>query len=253
MATLAALRAKWFIDPAAVDPTLPPTSRHTGSTVSPYTDDNLVTFLNDAKAYMKEWHDAVVDLTTWGGGEILHSGWRFEGVRTLGESVAASDALELLKAADAAGVAVYVLLSRHGFGLPSALNRATVLWLIANGVTHAAMDNRFPPAGSCHQKAVVFKHPSLSRAVVGSVDISKSRWDTPDHLVDDPGVGDGHLHHVQAAGARRLVHRAPVYQDGVVLLATRLAQHPGDHEGLAPQGQRGPRVGPELVARVDAQ
>ena len=79
-----------------------PVTRHPGSTVSDYSDDNLVTF------------------------------------------------------------SIYVLLSRHGLGVPSALNRATVLWLLAHGILHACMDNRFPTGGSNHQKAVVFKHPSGS-------------------------------------------------------------------------------------------
>jgi phosphatidylserine/phosphatidylglycerophosphate/cardiolipin synthase-like enzyme len=186
MPTLSELRDKWFVRPAQGDPALPPVARHTGSTVSDFTDENQVTFYADGQNFMQQWHDAVVDLTTRQAGEIMHSGWRFEGVRTLGNSVPASDALDLLAAAAAAGVSVYVLLSRHGLGLPSALNRATVLWLFAHGVTHACMDNRFPPAGSNHQKAVVFKHPSGSSAVLGSIDISKTRWDTTAHKAVDP-------------------------------------------------------------------
>jgi phosphatidylserine/phosphatidylglycerophosphate/cardiolipin synthase-like enzyme len=182
MPTLSELREKWFIKPSqGDDPALPPVHRHTGSTVSDYTDENMVTFLQDGKDFMREWHDAVDDLTTKQGGEIFHSGWRFEAVKTLGESVPASDALEMLAAAAAAGVSVYVLLSRHGLGLPSALNRATIWWLQSNAVDHACMDNRFPAGGSNHQKAVVFKHPSGSSAVLGSVDISKTRWDTSAH------------------------------------------------------------------------
>jgi phosphatidylserine/phosphatidylglycerophosphate/cardiolipin synthase-like enzyme len=185
VSTLAELRGKWFIDPSVTDPALPPTARHPTSTVQPYTDGNLVEFLVDGKDYMRVWHDSVLDLTTLGDGEILHSGWRFEGVKTLGESVPASDALEMLQAASLAGVSVYVMLSRHGLGLPSALNQATVLWLQTHDVPQAVMDNRFPSNGSNHQKAVVFKHPSKSSAVLGSVDISKSRWDTSAHLKDD--------------------------------------------------------------------
>jgi phosphatidylserine/phosphatidylglycerophosphate/cardiolipin synthase-like enzyme len=186
MPTLSELRDKWFIKPSQGGTTGVPVARHTGSTVSDYTDDNLVTFHSDGQNFMKDWHDAVADLTTKQGGELFHSGWRFEAVKTLGESVPASDALDMIAAAAAAGVSIYVLLSRHGFGLPSALNRVTVLWLLAHGVPHACMDNRFPPAGSNHQKAVVFKHTSGSSAVLGSIDISKTRWDTTAHKPTDP-------------------------------------------------------------------
>uniref|UniRef100_A0AAU2AFK9 Phospholipase D family protein n=1 Tax=Streptomyces sp. NBC_00093 TaxID=2975649 RepID=A0AAU2AFK9_9ACTN len=195
MPTLAELRDKWFIDPSATDPTLPPTARHPTSTVQPYTDGNLVEFLVDGKDYMRVWHDSVLDLTNRGGGEILHSGWRFEGVKTLGESVPASDALEMLQAASLAGVSVYVMMSVHGLGLASALNDATCLWLVAHDVPHAVMDGRFPPNGSSHQKVVVFKHPSKSSAVLGSVDISKSRWDTSAHLKND---SERHWYHGKA-------------------------------------------------------
>ena len=54
---------------------------------------------------------------------------------------------------------------------------ADKLGLRLHGIWTACLDNRFPPGGSNHQKVVVFKSGGGGTAVLGSIDISKTRWD----------------------------------------------------------------------------
>lgn len=48
---------------------------------------------------------------------------------------------------------------------------------------HFRMDGRHPPGGSHHQKIVVVDD---GLAFVGGLDLTKARWDTPEHRPDDP-------------------------------------------------------------------
>jgi len=48
---------------------------------------------------------------------------------------------------------------------------------------HVHMDNQHPPGGCHHQKVVVVDDVL---AFVGGLDLTRSRWDTPEHRVDDP-------------------------------------------------------------------
>lgn len=48
---------------------------------------------------------------------------------------------------------------------------------------HFRMDGRHPPGGSHHQKIVVVDD---ALAFVGGLDLTKARWDTPEHRPDDP-------------------------------------------------------------------
>jgi phosphatidylserine/phosphatidylglycerophosphate/cardiolipin synthase-like enzyme len=190
---LAELKDKWFIEPSSPVSSYPPVARHPGTEVTDSTDGNTVSFLADGQAYMAAWHDAVLAAATLKQGEVYHSGWRFENVYTLGQSKADSGALDIYAAAKGAGVSVYVLLSMHGFGVASILNANSLNTLYSKGLTTVCLDARSPFKGSTHQKAVVVKTPASSLALVGSVDISKTRWDTSAHKkVDaerDPSQG----------------------------------------------------------------
>ena len=145
MPTLQELRNTWFLSFGPSDPPFPPARRHTGSAVSPYTDGNDVQPLLEGDAYMAVWHDEIVAMHGVPDAELYHAGWRMEDVHTLGQSNAASDALRVIREAHAAGVDVKMMLSRHGGGANSALNRLTSVRLILSGVRSACMDNRFPP------------------------------------------------------------------------------------------------------------
>lgn len=48
---------------------------------------------------------------------------------------------------------------------------------------HFRMDDNHPPGGSHHQKVVVIDD---AVAFSGGLDLTKARWDTPEHRVDDP-------------------------------------------------------------------
>jgi phosphatidylserine/phosphatidylglycerophosphate/cardiolipin synthase-like enzyme len=186
MPTLAELKAKWFLPMDGQSPDGIPQQRHSSASggVSASTDGNHVQPLIDGEQYMTRWHNRITTLHLAPNSELYHAGWRFEGVKPLGHARPGPDALEDVANAKAGGVAVYPLTDRNLLCL--AFNNATVIWLRAQGVWTAVMDNRFPPAGSNHQKFAVIKHPTDPLAVLGSIDISKTRWDTQAHLASDP-------------------------------------------------------------------
>lgn len=186
--SLSALRAKWFLDFSAGGSQFPPKVRHSGSTVLAYTEGNKVTPLIDGQAYMKVWHDSIVAMAGKANAELYMAGWRLDDVRTLGEQDASSNAIAvLLKAGLEDDVKVFLVLSRHGFGLvPDRVNRFTLLQFPNRDGLRACLDNRFPPGGSVHQKLVCLKNPTSPKALVGSVDISTTRWDRTAHDAVDP-------------------------------------------------------------------
>lgn len=184
MATLAELRDRWFVKTTVPASFFPPVQRYPGSTLSDFTDGNHVTLLIDGKDYMKEWYDGITAMLGNANSELYHAGWRLEPVKPLGLThVGSKDAFDLLNDAQNRNVQVRIALSRHAFGTFSVLNRYAAVWLIAHGVRSACLDNRYPWAGSNHHKAVCFKNPpNAAKAILGSIDISKTRWDEDTHL-----------------------------------------------------------------------
>lgn len=186
MPTRAQLKAKWFIDVTAPPGSFPPPARLPGSVVQPSTDDNVVTPLLDGQNFMARWYDSIQQMVLDQPAtcDVWLGGWRFEGVDTLGTSDPTSNALEVLSRARTAGVTIYGLLSNH---LPAMMfNLPSILWLGNNGITNVMFDNRFPPPGSGHQKFTCMRKPSNPHCLLGSIDISKTRWDTQKHLATDP-------------------------------------------------------------------
>lgn len=179
MATLAALKAKWFIDTTPGGTHFPPRARAPGTAVTNHTDGNLVTPFIDGEAYMAEWNARLGAVASTPSAEFYHTGWKFNDVETLGVGTG-TDARAAVAAARAAGRAVYPVFSDH---IGNANGPATT-WLRAHGVPTACRDTRFPAAGSNHQKAHCFKVPNDARAGVGSIDIARERWDRTAH---DPG------------------------------------------------------------------
>jgi phosphatidylserine/phosphatidylglycerophosphate/cardiolipin synthase-like enzyme len=132
---------------------------------------------------MKRWHTSVLALAGQARPEVYHAGWRFEAVEPLGVG-SGKTALQDLDDAHAAGAAVYTLLSEHVFS--AFTNLPTVDWLRLHGIWTSCRDNRYPPAGSNHQKYAVFKSGAGDGAVLGSIDISRTRWDRTAHAHADP-------------------------------------------------------------------
>jgi phosphatidylserine/phosphatidylglycerophosphate/cardiolipin synthase-like enzyme len=190
MPTLQQLKDKWFIPMDGSAPDGVPCRRHTDDAgqyrLSVSTDGNTVTPLVDGQAYMKVWHDRLLALMTAPAAEFFNTCWRFEAVKTEGETVSTSDALDDVEAADGTGtVSTYVLACRNApllvYNLPS------IDWLRLHGAWKSCLDNRFPAAGSNHQKFAVYKQSATAvSATLGSLDISKPRWDTRAHLPVDP-------------------------------------------------------------------
>jgi phosphatidylserine/phosphatidylglycerophosphate/cardiolipin synthase-like enzyme len=184
--TLDELKSKWFI-PMTGDVLGVPCRRADtggGTQLNVSTDGNTVALFSDGQAYMSRWHTELGALHGQPGAEFMHAGWRLEGVKTLGNTSTANDALEDIDDADGAGVAAYPLACRNL--LCVVINLASIDWLRLHGVWKACLDNRFPPGGSNHQKFAVFKRTGAALAILGSIDISKTRWDRPAHLPTDP-------------------------------------------------------------------
>lgn len=184
MPTHGELKEKWFIPMDGSSPDGVPARRHTEdagpNSLSVSTDGNTVTTLIDGSAYMQRWHDELLALHGATSAELYHAAWRLEGVKTLGNTVPGNDALDDINDADSAGVSVYPLVCRNLMTI--IYNAPTVLWLRLHLISNACLDPRFPVKGSNHHKFAVFKSSTTALALLGSIDISKTRWDTPAHL-----------------------------------------------------------------------
>jgi len=187
MTSLQDLKDKWFID-VSDDEAFPPQSRHPGSKLQPYTDGNQVELLIDGAAIMGDFHYRVDDMMKSddpGQCQIMVGAMGIDPVKLLGEKGEAKDAMTTLIEAAEAGVQVYFIGSGQvGTGI---LSQSFSKKLNASG-GHAATDHRFPDfRSSHHQKMNVTRGPAGEwAAVVGSADFFFARWDTPDHLPDNP-------------------------------------------------------------------
>ncbi len=192
MPSLTELKSKWFID-LSDSSGFPPKGRYptpSGSglvALQPHTDGNRVLLRIDGQNYMREWNLSLTAVSGTPDTELYHAGWRFENVRTLGDTNTTSGALDQVTTVQAAGnTTPYIVLSRHAAGIqPNSLSVAR-LRTPPNSVWTAVLDNRFPVAGSNHFKYVCFKKPTNPKALVGSIDISTTRWDTTSHSPTDP-------------------------------------------------------------------
>lgn len=185
--SLSDLKLKWFIpmDGSAPDG-VPCLRAPRGDFAEPRvaTDGNTVVPLVDGKDYMHAWHSDLAGLRGEPEAELYHAGWRFEGQRTLGATAPESNALTAVVTAERSGVGTYVLACRN-FGCIR-FNQPSIARLRFDGIQTACLDGRFPPAGSNHQKFAVMKSKTAASAVLGSVDIAKTRWDSSEHLDHDP-------------------------------------------------------------------
>ena len=185
--SLSDLKSKWFIPMDGSAPDGVPCWRaplSNGAAPSISTDGNTVVPLVDGKDYMHAWHSDLLALHGEPEAELYHAGWRFEGQRTLGAIAPESNALKAIATANRGGVGTYVLACAN-LGCIR-FNQPSIARLRLDGIRTACLDGRFPPAGSNHQKFAVMKCEAAASAVLGSVDIAKTRWDSPEHLDLDP-------------------------------------------------------------------
>ena len=186
MQSLDELKRKWFI-PIGEQSDGIPCHRGPGGGNSPlaaYTDGNTVAPLFDGKECMHAWHSRLLALYDVPDAMLYHTGWRFEGVKTLGETTPESDAIEALIEASRRGVQPYVLACSNL--RCRRFNRIAVNALRAQKVRTARLDGRYPSRGSNHQKFTVFRSRDAASAILGSADIAKTRWDSSSHLLSDP-------------------------------------------------------------------
>jgi len=195
LTALDALKRKWFLDFQRDRQAIPPAARHPMSLVQRHTDGNRVTPLVDGKDYMKAWHDQLNAMEGGPGCETYQAAWRIDSVRVLGHTRPESDAIRVLRRAKRRGVKHYIL--------TSLMNYKSTARMIFKGLRSTHADLRAPAGGSNHQKFICFKSPGRERAMVGSLDISYTRWDTPEHRTVD--------------AERDPVHGKPTHDVGVLL------------------------------------
>lgn len=187
MPTLNELREKWFLKFDGSDDLFPPAVRRTNSTISNYSDNNQVTAFIDGSDYMAQWHQTLNELAnTPGGGELYHSAWRLENVSTLGISAPYSRALTMILYGRQNNIVDYGLYSAHILCFKQNWSSAAFLNKSLPTEKHL-IDKRFPKWASLHQKYSVFKHANLpNSAMLGSIDMSYTRWDESIHDPDIP-------------------------------------------------------------------
>lgn len=186
MKSLAELKAKWFIPTDDSSPDGVPCHRGPGGAASPLsvcTDGNTVKWIVDGKDYMRAWRDGLLALHGQPEARFYHAGWRFERMKALGAGAPGGDTLEDIGDAKRRGVDTFVLAcsNLHCFRF----NYPAIRHLRSRGIRTAHLDTRFPLGGSNHQKFTVFRCATEAHAILGSVDISRTRWDSPEHLLWD--------------------------------------------------------------------
>lgn len=207
MPSLAELKDKWFVD-VSQPGEFPGQKRHPGTQVLAHTDNNRVEWLIDGQKVMADFHTRVknmIDSSDPTQHQLWIASWRLDAVKLLGKTDPADDAEALILEAAEAGVEVYYLGSGHvgrdgeaqDFGLK----------LLAAGA-QGASDTRFPRWASHHQKFNVFFGPAPEDgvAVVGSVDLASSRWDTPEHAPSNDDRSDGPTHDLSVIVQGPAVH-----------------------------------------------
>lgn len=207
MPSLADLKKKWFID-FSKQSEGPFGGRHKGTRVAPHTDNNKITVLGEGDQYMKEWHDLCTK-PIGANQQIYNAGWKMDNIRTLGPTTGpvSSEALRVLATAHAAGTLTSVALSDH----VKNSNSYPLFYLgLSHRLTLAAKDNRYPAMGSNHQKFLVKKDNNKAIALLGSIDISLSRWGSKAHTFGRGSLGSGS----GPAGITSLTHELGLQIEG---------------------------------------
>lgn len=186
MPNLADLKNKWFINFSGNSPL---GGRHDGTNVANHTDNNTITVLDEGEGYMKEWHD-LCNAPIGANQQIYHAGWRIDNIRTLGPTTgpASSEALTLLETANAGGTLTSIAMSNH---VGNKNDPPLIRLGVTGGLTLAAKDDRYPAAGSNHQKFLVKKDGTNATALLGSIDVNIGRWGNQAHTLPGSGGSSG--------------------------------------------------------------
>ncbi len=123
--------------------------------------------------------------------EVWFVAWEFNNVATLGATATSlqNRAWDLIADAHRRQITVCCLVSQHLISYP--LNIASILYLrTKKGIESILFDARYlPPFGSHHQKFFCIRDSQNidnSHVLLGSLDLTQSRWDRSLHLPTDP-------------------------------------------------------------------
>lgn len=144
-------------------------------------------FLVDGDAYFAALADAIEKAEN----SIVMLGWDFDSrtrLRAGGPDATSSDGFAaFITAVLAHKPSLHVYILAWDFAMIYALEREPLplfkFGLRTHRRLHFHLDGSHPFGGSHHQKIVVVDD---ALAFVGGLDVTKRRWDTPEHLADDP-------------------------------------------------------------------
>lgn len=190
------LKAKWFIE-TNDSRAFPPQTRHPGSYIKGHSDGNLVTPLIDGSNIMGYFHERIeelLDVADPRESELWLAAMGIEQVRLQGIYAYARGAIDQIVDAARAGLRVAYLASGQGNLAINSKKFIDQLWDFGGLGT---IDSRFPLLSGHHQKFYITYRPHNDwQAVVSSADFFKARWDTPEHLADNPNRPGGPTHDV---------------------------------------------------------
>jgi phosphatidylserine/phosphatidylglycerophosphate/cardiolipin synthase-like enzyme len=183
---------KWIIDIHPNDSSFPPKRRFPDSNLQPWRTGKVHGIL-EGGAYMKEWYNAIDEIINNPAGhrDIFHAGWHIKNVNPFGadHSGNKNKALDHLKRAHENGVDVFVAIG--GQVLKRKDNEESITYL---GFDTAALDHRYPEAGSNHMKYTLIRGSNGASGLVGSIDINEGRWGMEDHDPDNDSLYTGPTH-----------------------------------------------------------
>lgn len=172
--------ATWFVCRSSSPEHGPPTRAQ----ATEFTVGNDITFLIDGAAYMARWLRCATDLAQLSGRRLLlHAGWTLTDVLLEGSNRADARLTTVLKKVRRSGAEVALRLSSHY----ASVNRVLVLSPLRAIGLLAYADSGFPTRfGSQHEKYTCFLSPRDWSLMLGSLDLSARRWDTPAHRKIEP-------------------------------------------------------------------
>lgn len=132
---------------------------------------------------------------------LSHAAWRLDDIGPDGRHTRSLTAIAMMSALAEGGAAVVVRLSGHLLGMA---NRGAASKLKKAHVDRAILDRYLlATASSNHEKLTIFRREKGARVLLGSLDLSTTRWDTDAHHPFDT--------------ARYLSRRSPTHDVGVAI------------------------------------
>jgi phosphatidylserine/phosphatidylglycerophosphate/cardiolipin synthase-like enzyme len=172
---------EWLVDLANGLPPVAPTPQWCEQ--NRVSSGNTVTFLPNGKNYVERWFSEAErierSVTAGRPGTVLHTAWRLDNIGPQGR-FSDRTVFDVLRKIDKCEHGrTYVRLSRHGLHLPALQSRLRYGW---RAIRSGGLPNH---TASRHEKVTVFDCDGQTSAMTGSIDLSRRRWDSQDHLAWD--------------------------------------------------------------------